>query len=119
MNIGEKIKKVREGKGLSQKEVALTLAMNPSQYSKIESGKVDPQFSSIERIANALGVDIADIFNSDKNFTTIDSLNKSVVEKVQLIEQLEDSQKESIFTIIDMAVYNIKLKQTLSNALAL
>nr|WP_315035472.1 helix-turn-helix transcriptional regulator [uncultured Chryseobacterium sp.] len=47
--------------GESQKEVALTLSMNPSQYSKIENGKVDPQFFSIEKIANALGVSIADI----------------------------------------------------------
>ncbi|MFP3803421.1 hypothetical protein, partial [Paraburkholderia sp. SIMBA_027] len=54
------------------------------------------------------------IVNSD-----IDSLNKSVVEKVQLIEQLDEKQKESIFNIIDMALYNLKLKKTLSNALAL
>ncbi len=119
MNIGEKIKKVREAKGLSQKEVALTLSMNPSQYSKIENGKVDPQFSSIEKIANALGVSIADIVNSDNVFSEIDSLNKSVIEKVQLIEQLDDKQKESIFSIIDMALYNLKLKKTLSNALAI
>lgn len=119
MNIGEKIKKVREAKGLSQKEVALTLSMNPSQYSKIENGKVDPQFSSIEKIANALGVSIADIVNSDNVFSEIDSLNKSVIEKVQLIEQLDEKQKESIFSIIDMALYNLKLKKTLSNALAI
>ena len=119
MNIGEKIKKVREAKGLSQKEVALTLSMNPSQYSKIENGKVDPQFSSIEKIANALGVNLADMLNSDNVFSDIDSLNKSVIEKVQLIEQLDEKQKESIFNIIDMALYNLKLKKTLSNALAL
>lgn len=119
MNVGEKIRQVREAKGMSQKEVALTLIMNPSQYSKIENGKVDPQFSSVEKIANALGVDIADMFNSNKVITDIDSFDKSLVEKIQLIEQLEENQKKSIFSIIDMAIYNIKLKQTLSSALAL
>jgi transcriptional regulator with XRE-family HTH domain len=119
MNVGEKIRAVREAKGLSQKEVALILVMNPSQYSKIENGKVDPQFSTIEKIANALGVDIADIFNSNKVITDIDSFDKTLVEKIQLIEQLEENQKKSIFSIIDMAVYNIKLKQTLSSALSL
>ena len=44
---------------------------------------------------------------------------KSIVEKVQLIEQLDEKQKQSIFSIIDMAIYNVKLKQTLSNALDL
>lgn len=119
MNIGEKIRKVREAKGLSQKEVAMTLVMNPSQYSKIENGKVDPQFSSIEKIAKALDIDIADIFNSNKLIANIDSFDKSLVEKIQLIEQLEENQKKSIFSIIDMAIYNIKLKQTLSSALSL
>lgn len=119
MNVGEKIRQVREAKGMSQKEVALTLIMNPSQYSKIENGKVDPQFSSIEKIANALGVDIADMFNTNKVITDIDSFDKSLVEKIQLIEQLEENQKKSIFSIIDMAIYNIKLKQTLSSALAI
>lgn len=119
MNVGEKIKKVREAKGLSQKEVASALGMNPSQYSKIESGKVDPQCSSVEKIAKALGVDIADIFSSDKIFADVNSLDKTLVEKVQMIEQLDDNQKKSIFSIIDMAIYNIKLKQTLTNALSI
>jgi hypothetical protein len=44
---------------------------------------------------------------------------KFIIEKIQLIEQLDDKQKESIFSIIDMPTYNLKLKQTLSNALDL
>ena len=119
MNIGDRIKKIREAKGLSQKEVALNLSMNPSQYSKIENGKVDPQCSSIEKIANALGVSLVDIFTQENSLENINSIDKSIIEKVQLIEQLDDKQKESIFSIIDMAIYNIKLKQTLSNALDL
>ena len=119
MNIGDRIKKTREAKGLSQKEVALTLSMNPSQYSKIENGKVDPQCSSIEKIANALGISLADIFTQENDLEHINSIDKSIIEKVQLIELLDEKQKESIFSIIDMAIYNIKLKQTLSNALSL
>lgn len=59
------------------------------------------------------------MLNSDDVFSDINSPNKSIVEKVQLMEQLEEEQKESIFNIIDMALYNLKLKKTLSNALAL
>ena len=39
--------------------------------------------------------------------------------QVELIEQLDGKQKETIFSIIDMAMYNIKPKQTLSNVLDL
>jgi len=50
-------------------------------------------------------------------FYDIESLNKSVTEKVQLIEQLET--KRIYLRIIDMALYNLKLKKTLANALAI
>lgn len=93
--------------------------MNPSQYSKIENGKVDPQCSSIEKIAKTLGVKLVDVFAEENNLDQINSIDKSIAEKIQLIDQLDDKQKESIFSIIDMAIYNTKLKKTLSNALEL
>lgn len=93
--------------------------MNPSQYSKVENRKVDPQCSSIEKIASALGVSLVDIFTQENNIENTNSIDKSIIEKVQLIEQLDNKQKESIFSSIDMAIYNIKLKQRLSNALTL
>lgn len=52
MKVGEAIKKVREVKDLSQKEVAVACKMDQSHYSRIENGKTDPSFSVIERIVN-------------------------------------------------------------------
>jgi hypothetical protein len=40
MNIADKIKPVRQAKGLSQKEVALNIIIDASQYSKIENEKM-------------------------------------------------------------------------------
>ncbi|WP_232520478.1 hypothetical protein [Chryseobacterium taihuense] len=42
---------------------------------------------------------------------------KSLVEKVKLIDSLEEEQKSHIYAIIDMAVSNKRLKNTLTNAL--
>jgi hypothetical protein len=39
------------------------------------------------------------------------------VEKLRLLNQLEEVEKKSIFTIIDMAITKKRLKDTLSNAL--
>ncbi|WP_461756532.1 hypothetical protein [Myroides sp. LJL116] len=63
------------------------------------------------------GDSLVDIFIEDNNLDDINSTVKSIMGKVQLIEHLDDKQKESIFSIIDMAIY--KLKQTHSNALHL
>jgi len=55
MDLGDTLKKVREAKGLSQKELAGLLDMLQPQYNRIESGKTDPSFTTLERIAKALG----------------------------------------------------------------
>ena len=119
MKIGDKIKKAREAKGWSQKEVALSLKMDQSQYSKIENNKSDPHLSTIEKITEALGISIEELFTAEKVFKDVDSFDKSLVEKIQLIEQLEDIEKKSVFSIIDGLVTKQRLKQTLSNALAI
>jgi len=119
MKIGDKIKKAREAKGWSQKEVALSLKMDQSQYSKIENNKTDPHLSTIEKIAEALGVSTEELFVADKVFKEVSSFDKSLVEKMQLVEQLEENEKKSVFFIIDGLVTKQRLKQTLSNALSL
>ena len=50
---------------------------------------------------------------------TIDSFDKSLVEKIKLIDDLEEQQKNHIYAIIDMAVSNKRLKNTLTKALSL
>jgi hypothetical protein len=40
------------------------------------------------------------------------------MEKVKLIEQLDEPQKKSLFTFIDTAIGNKRLKDTLNNALS-
>ena len=116
MNIGDKIKHFRGVKGLSQKEVAVSIGIDQAQYSRIESGKVEPTVSSLEKIAEALGVDISELFSKAKP-VDINTYDKNVVEKLQLLDELEEVEKKSIFNIIDMAISKKRLKDTLSNAL--
>ncbi len=48
---------------------------------------------------------------------TVDSFDKTLVEKVKIIDELEAEQQSHIYAIIDMAVFNIPLKNILTNAL--
>ena len=117
MDIGEKIKKIREAKGLSQKEVAATVGMDQSQYSKIEKGKTDPTTTTLQKISGAIGVSLAEIFAPDDVFKDVDSYDRSLLEKLQLLEQLEEDEKQSVFKIIDSLVSKKRLKDSLSSAL--
>jgi transcriptional regulator with XRE-family HTH domain len=118
MNIGDKIKHFRASKGLSQKEVALSIGIDQAQYSRIESGKVEPTLSSLEKIAEALGTDVAKLFTKEDP-KDINSYDKNVIEKMELLDQLEEVEKKSIFNIIDMAISKKRLTDSLTNALSL
>ncbi len=119
MKIGDKIKKAREAKGWSQKEVALNIIMDQSQYSKIENNKTDPHLSTIEKIADALEISLEQLFTAEQTFKDINSFDKSLVEKMQMVEQLEDIEKKSVYSIIDALVNKHKLKIALNNVMSL
>jgi transcriptional regulator with XRE-family HTH domain len=59
--IGRKIKQVRKQKRLGQVEVAVDAGINPSYYSKIERGEVNPSLKIIHSIVKSLGVKSSDI----------------------------------------------------------
>ncbi len=68
-------------------------------------------------IAQAFKIEVEDFFKKDAP-VTVDSHDKTVVEKVKIIDDLEPEQKSHIYAIIDMAVSNNRLKNTLTNALS-
>ena len=93
MLIGKNIKKVREAKGLSQKEVALTCKMDTGHYSRIEGDKSDLALSSLTKISKALGVDVVELFTADDVFKDVNSVDKTLMEKISLIELLDKKEK--------------------------
>ena len=116
MDISGKIKKIRVAKNLSQKQLAMSIGMDQGQYSKVENGKTEPTLSSLEKIADALEIHISELFNPEEPIE-INTYDKSIVERLRLLDQLDDKEKKSIYNIIDIAITKKRLKDTLENAL--
>jgi transcriptional regulator with XRE-family HTH domain len=93
--------------------------MDQSQYSKIENGKTDPTTNTLEKIAKALGIELSELFISDKIFKDINSADKTIMEKIRLIEMLDEKEQASIYNIVDGLVASKRLRNSLSNALSL
>jgi len=117
MILSNTLKQVREAKGLSQKELATLLDMAQAQYSRIESGKTDPSFSTVVKVAQALGLDLSELFKADEIFSTTNSYDKTLMEKLRLLDSLDDVEKKSIYNLIDSLISKKKLKDNLSNLL--
>lgn len=118
MKLSATIKKVREAKGLTQKEVALSLKMDASQYSRIENGKTDPSFTIVIKIAKALGITLSELFKADEIFTDVHSADKTLMERIKVIEQLDEQERNSIYNIIDGIFAKKRLKDNLSSLIA-
>ena len=56
--LGQNIKKIRIGKGMSQGDICRALDMDRSYMSAIENGKKNITISQLERLAQALDVSV-------------------------------------------------------------
>lgn len=117
MNIGDNIKRVREAKNFTQKEVIMAIDMGAAMYSRIESGKTEPSLTTLEKIAKALGVSLVELIQSDESLSDVNSVDKSLMEKVRLMEALNGEERKTIYTMLDAFIGKKKLKNALSNVL--
>ena len=62
-------------------------------------------------------VSLSDLFASTDKLKEINSHDKSIMEKVALLETLNDNEKQTIYTILDAFIGKKKLKDALSGVL--
>jgi ribosome-binding protein aMBF1 (putative translation factor) len=63
IKIGKHIQKIRELKGISQQDLAAKCNFEKSNMSRLEAGRVNPTLSTLEKVANALEVSLAELFD--------------------------------------------------------
>jgi transcriptional regulator with XRE-family HTH domain len=63
---GERIRRLREAKGLSQEELAFRASMHRTYLGGIERGERNPSLKNISAIAEALDVSLSELFNYEK-----------------------------------------------------
>jgi transcriptional regulator with XRE-family HTH domain len=90
IKIGEKIKKMRELKGIKQADMAERLEMTQGGYSRIELENTDVPFSRLLQIAKVLGVSLVDLvgFEQEKvmlNITNSHNSNGTAINDITTI----------------------------------
>jgi XRE family transcriptional regulator, regulator of sulfur utilization len=62
VDLGSAMRRLREGRRLSLRSLAESTGFSASFLSQVENGQASPSISSMERIATALGVTLAEFF---------------------------------------------------------
>ena len=81
--LGARIKELRKAKGLSQEELSEKVGIDSKHLSRIEVGKSYPSLDTLERIANALNIEIKDLFefmHLSRNRDLTDNISKLLKE---------------------------------------
>ena len=70
-NIGQRIRQLRESRGMTQSQLQARSRVSRSYLSRIESGQMTPSLGTLEKISEALGVGLNRFFVPESNGETL------------------------------------------------
>ncbi len=108
LQVARAVRELRLERNLSQRQLAGRMQVPRTYISKIENGKATPTLSSLQRLANALEVDICKLVHdarSRRNEETASILADPFLAEIAPYVALMDSLQRSIFLnqVRDMA----------------
>lgn len=120
MDLANNIKGIREKQGLLQKEVALHISVDKSTYSKIEKGLREVTVTELTKIAQLFNMTIDQVINYDENLVPKEVVieDKSTIEQMKLIQQLDDEDRSIVFKMVDKMLTNKKFKDFFNKNIA-
>jgi transcriptional regulator with XRE-family HTH domain len=111
MSISHNIKAIREEKGLKQIEIANHIGVDKSAYSKIEKDLRALTVDELQKMAQLFNMTTDQIINYDGKIPKeVVIEDKTAVEQMRLIQQLDEDDKQTIFKLIDKMLTNKKFK---------
>ncbi|GAA4009332.1 hypothetical protein GCM10022631_22160 [Deinococcus rubellus] len=63
VRLGQRIRGLRLAKGMNQDEFAAVAGIHRTHPGKLENAQIDPQLSTLIKVAKALGSEIAELFD--------------------------------------------------------
>lgn len=91
MEIGSRVRILRESKGLSARQLAEAASLDPTQISKIENGKSTPSLQALERICNVLGIKLSEFFSDESS-----SLSPDLLQLLENAKKLPPAERKAL-----------------------
>jgi transcriptional regulator with XRE-family HTH domain len=93
--LGARIREVRKACGFSQEQLAERVDVDPRYISRIELGKSSPSLETMDAIANALNVEIRDLFE----FNHLKGSDTGGEQVERLLEELDEDTRRMVIRI--------------------
>jgi len=110
VQVARAIRSLRQGRGLSQRQLAMRMGVPRTYVSKIENEKATPTLSSLERLARALEVSVPDVLRECGSSREEDihqlMADPFIVELMEFTSKLNAMQLSSVLTQVrDMVTH--------------
>lgn len=86
VQLGQRIKELRAARNMSQEQLAERAGVNVTYLSSVERGKENPTLDMLEKIADALKVELVDLFN----FTWLGMNERDLKKKLKTMVDTSD-----------------------------
>lgn len=106
MTFGQKVSFCRKEKKLSQAELGKLSGISGDIVGKYERDEMKPAIDTAKKLANALSVSL-DYLAGDGNSKVLD---KKMLQRLEDIEKLPETDKQNIFYTLDNLIKAAKLK---------
>ncbi len=103
--LSKNLKAIRKEKKISQQYIAERSDMQPATYNRIENMKVSPSIDTLERIALAIDIPFAELFQSRE------ISDKSLKQKLEKIESLSEYNQSVVGILLDSIIEKDKLEK--------
>ena len=107
MNTGKIISDARDAKGWNQSELADKSGVSRVMIGKYERGEAVPSIDAAKKIADALEVTLDFLVGEAGNAR----LDKKTVNRLNDIQQLEDTKRTVLFDLIDTYIRDAKIRK--------
>ena len=119
INIGHKIKKLRELKNLTQEHMAKSIGISQGAYSRIELGETEITYTKLEKISEELGMKPEEViaFNESLVFNVMNNQtgNGLVINNNQMSDTEKNSFEQQILLLKEENSYLKKVIDGLLN----
>ena len=103
MEIRNRLRTLREAKGMSQGDVERKTGLLRSYISRVEGGYTAPSVATLEKFASALGIKTYQIFYEGKHPTTVETtpvLSGADANLIRLFHQLSSKRRALVLSLM-------------------
>ena len=104
----DKLKKLRQGRGLSQGQLGNKLGVNVQLISKYERGVVCPPTNMVVKIASEFNVSLDYLLRDEANVAINKIKSRELLKHIEEIEQLPEEDQQVLTRLLDAFIKKYK-----------